>query len=291
MQRELVKNNVPGLPVRISTAYLPTKELVVAPIHIHDDIEILAGECGILNVEIDGEHIKLGKGDIIVINSRVPHSTYTSVEMTSYILLQFRIEKLRSGEFEKINKYLSLVLAKSETKYVFLKADDPVTFEIFGILQKIRQENSDGKPNYDIFIKGYMEVLLGLLYRHNILVNIEDGYDKDAVGRIWPVIEYIDKNYQEKLTLDKLSGILNLNREYFCRIFKEASGVTPVDYINFVRVMKAETMLTSTNLSITEISMDAGFASVSYFNRIFKKQRGVTPSAYKKIVYAKNRLL
>lgn len=290
MQRELVQNNVPGMPVRIGKQSFPSNEPAKCPVHFHDDIEILAGECGTLYVDVEGEHIILSEGDVILIFGRVPHSTVAAVQ-TSYILLQFRIEKLRSDEFEKINKYLSLIMAKSDKKFVYLKCSDPVTQEIYDILKKIRRESADEKPNYDILIRGYMEVLIGLLYRHNVLINIEDGYDKDAVGRIWPVIEYIDKNYQNKLTLDKLSGILNLNREYFCRIFKEATGVTPIDYINFVRVMKAETMLTSTNQSITEISMDAGFASVSYFNRIFKKQRGVTPSAYKKIVYAKNKLL
>ena len=291
MWTEFVKNNVPGLPVRISKRNITPNRTINCPVHIHDDIEILAGERGILGVDIDGSHIVLEAGDVIIISRRVPHSTASVVPFTSYILIQFRIEKLRSEEFEKINKYLSFILANDERKFVYLKKDNPATREIYDIIKKLQDENTDESKNYNIFIKGYMEVLLGLLYRHGVLVNIEDSYNKDAVNKIWPVIEFIDKNYPYKLTLEQLSSVLNLNREYFCRIFKEATGITPIEYINYVRVLKAETLLTSTNLSITEISLDVGFASMSYFNRIFKKLKGVTPSVYKEITYAKNSLI
>ncbi len=291
MHTELVKNNVPGVPVKISRTQPDVSVQYICPIHIHDDIEILAEEQGAFYVDIEGTRITLDVGDVIVINRRVPHSTTKATPDGCHILLQFRIEKLRSEEFEKINKYLSFILANDERKYVCLKSSDDTTKEIYDVIKKLYRESSDERQNYDIFIKGYMEVLLGLLYRNKILVNIEDSYNKDAVNKIWPVIEYIDKNYPYKLTLEQLSGVLNLNREYFCRIFKEATGITPVEYVNYVRVLKAETLLTSTSLTITEISLDVGFASMSYFNRIFKKLKGITPSVYKEITYAKNRLI
>ena len=291
MQTELVKNNVPSVPVKISRAQPDVNVQNICPIHIHDDIEILAEEQGVFYVDIEGSRITLDVGDVIVINRRVPHSTIKATPDGCNILLQFRIEKLRSEEFEKINKYLSYILANDERKYVCLKGSDDTTKEIYDVIKRLYRESVDERQNYDIIIKGYMEVLLGLLYRNKILVNIEDSYNKDTVNKIWPVIEFIDKNYPYKLTLEQLSGVLNLNREYFCRIFKEATGITPVEYINYVRVLKAETLLTSTSLTITEISLDVGFASMSYFNRIFKKLKGVTPSVYKEITYAKNRLI
>ena len=136
-----------------------------------------------------------------------------------------------------------------------------------------------------------MDILLGTLYRNNILINIEEGYDKDAVKKIWPTIQYIENNYNKELSLEKLASTLNMNREYFCRIFKKATGITPVEYINYVRVWKAENLLTTTHASILEISMEVGFSSVSYFNRVFKKLRGTTPSAYRGILYAKNKFM
>jgi AraC-like DNA-binding protein len=51
------------------------------------------------------------------------------------------------------------------------------------------------------------------------------------------------------------------------------------EYINFVRISKAEKMLRKTDKTVLEVALDTGFSSVSYFNSIFRKYRGCTPSA------------
>lgn len=291
MKIELVKNNVPGVPIKIDKNMTPHDESFHVSLHLHDDIEILAGNTGVLRVTIDKKSLDVAAGDVLVIHRRVPHETQAICPNTTTILIQFRIEKLRSSEFEKMNKYLSLILENTAEKFVFLPGDAPSTKEIFETIRRLQKETVEEKREYELFIKGYVDVLLGLLYRGGILHNIEENYNKSALQKIWPAIEFIDKNYQNKLSLEQLSATLNLNREYFCRIFKEATHVTPVDYVNFVRIWKAENLLTSTDHSILEISMEVGFSSVSYFNRVFKKQKKVTPSAYRKILYAKNNLI
>ena len=292
MRVEVVKNNVPGIPLMLSRDLKPTARVgECSKIHLHDDIEILAGRSGSLEVCFDEEKINLRVGDVIIINRRVPHATNRTLPFTTNYMLQFRIEKLRSGEFENINKYLALILASNEKKYVYLRREDDITKEIFSIITKMYDENTERNNDYGLFIEGYMNILLGTLYRNGILVNIEQSYDKDAVRKIWPTVEYIEQNFNKEMTLEKLASTLNMNREYFCRIFKKATGITPTEYINYVRVWKAENLLTTTQASILEISMEVGFSSVSYFNRVFKKLRGATPSAYRGILYAKNNFM
>ena len=291
MRVEVVKTNVPSIPLRISGDLVP-KNIVgeVSATHLHDDIEILAGYSGNLEVLVD-EKIDLREGDVIVINRRVPHSTAKTVPFTSTIMLQFRIEKLHPEEFENINKYLALILSSNGKRFVYLPREERLAGEVYSIIKKMHEENCAQRKDYEIFVRGYMDILLGMLYRNGILDNIGDGYNKDALRKIWPIIDYIDKNYNSMLTLEKLSSALSMNKEYFCRVFKRATGITPTEYINFVRVWKAENLLTTTQSSIIEIALEVGFSSVSYFNRVFKKYRGTTPSAYRAIVYAKNRLI
>ena len=153
------------------------------------------------------------------------------------------------------------------------------------------EENSNEAENFEIFIQGYMNILLGTLYRNGVLENIEKNYNKEAVKKVWKAIEYVDKNYQKDISLEDLANIQNMNKEYFCRIFKKATNTTPTEYMNYVRIWKAENLLTTTRDNILEISMAVGFSSVSYFNRVFKKLKGTSPSAYRNILYAKNKLM
>lgn len=292
MKVEVVKTNVPGIPLRLSRNLKASNKVgLIAATHIHDDIEILAGHSGNLEVCVEDKKVNLRVGDVVVINRRVPHSTVTTLPFTSSLMLQFRIEKLHPEDFENINKYLALILSSSEKNFVYLPREDKLTGEVYSIIKNMYEENGAQKKNYEIFIRGYMDILLGTLYRNGILDNIGESYDKEAVRKVWPVIDYIDKNYSSEITLECLASTLNMNREYFCRIFKKATGITPTEYINFVRVWKAENLLTTTQNSILEISMEVGFSSLSYFNRVFKKHRGTTPSAYRGIVYAKNKLM
>ena len=91
MKIEVVKTNVPGMPVRISKRVKPEKWECFCQSHIHDDIEILAGYTGVIEVSADNENMLLRKGDIIIINRRVPHSTDAKEPNSSSVLIQFRI--------------------------------------------------------------------------------------------------------------------------------------------------------------------------------------------------------
>ena len=82
--------------------------------------------------------------------------------------------------------------------------------------------------------------------------------------------------------------MLNFDPSYFCRIFKQATGATFTEYINFVRVCKAERMLARSDVSILDISEAVGFSSVSYFNRIFKKYKSCSPRFYRGAKYGEN---
>jgi len=101
-----------------------------------------------------------------------------------------------------------------------------------------------------------------------------------------PVIEIIDSSYNETLNLENLSKILHLNKDYFCRLFKKTTGASVVEYINFVRICKAEELLKS-NMNITDIAHATGFSSLSYFNRIFNKYKGYSPTYFRKF-YSSN---
>ena len=100
----------------------------------------------------------------------------------------------------------------------------------------------------------------------------------DYKDRMDSVIKYIEENSNQKLNLDTLADVSNFSKYHFTRIFTSIVGVTPVAFVNQVRVQKAVYLLGETNKPILEISNQCGFESVSTFNALFKKHYGRTPS-------------
>ena len=282
MKVEVVKTNVPGLPLRISGDLKPKPVVgAVAAMHLHDDIEILAGYSGNLEVCID-EKIDLRAGDVIVINRRVPHSTAKTVPFTSTIMLQFRIEKIHPEEFENINKYLALILSSNGKRFIYLPREEKLTGEVYYIIKSMHEESCAQRENYEMFVRGYMDILLGTLYRNGILDNIGEGYDKDALRKIWPVIEYIDKNYNREISLSRLAETMDRNKEYFCRLFKKNMGVSYLQYVYQVRTTAFCRELESTEDPISEIAERHGFRDPKMLNQYFREIYGCTPSEKRK---------
>ena len=96
------------------------------------------------------------------------------------------------------------------------------------------------------------------------------------------VLTKIRNDYSKPLTLDDLAEEAQLNKQYFCRAFRQATGKTPIDYLNYYRIECAAEQLSLSYVSITEIALSCGFNDLSYFNRLFKRSKGVTPSNYRK---------
>lgn len=94
-------------------------------------------------------------------------------------------------------------------------------------------------------------------------------------------LDYISQHYCENISIQELADRLHLNYNYFSRLFKQETGVAPIQFITAMRVKKAEHLLKYTSLSVSEIARTVGFQDVLYFSRAFKRCTGMSPSAYK----------
>ncbi|GAB2556212.1 response regulator [Gracilibacillus alcaliphilus] len=90
-------------------------------------------------------------------------------------------------------------------------------------------------------------------------------------------IEYVNKHYQEKITLDDIASLLFVNKTYFSNMFKQQTGENFVDYINRIRIEMSQELILKSELKMNEISEKVGFQSHSYFNKVFKKVMGQNP--------------
>ena len=94
--------------------------------------------------------------------------------------------------------------------------------------------------------------------------------------------KFINIHYSEPITLDIISGHVNMSVTYLCKIFKDMTGQTINDYIMDCRIQKAKLLLQNTNMHIHEIAEATGYSSSSYFIKAFRKSSGITPEEYRK---------
>ncbi|ASA24063.1 helix-turn-helix transcriptional regulator [Paenibacillus donghaensis] len=96
------------------------------------------------------------------------------------------------------------------------------------------------------------------------------------------ILSYINQNYDKIRKIEEISDQFFISKYYLCHIFKEATGLTLVHYINNIRIQHACNMLVNTDLSILDIGMACGFNSSMYFCKIFKQAVSVTPSEFRR---------
>ena len=119
---------------------------------------------------------------------------------------------------------------------------------------------------------------------YNISQNSRQAGHLNSVNYSLPVrlaCEYIDKNYQEDINLNKISNYVSLSKNYFCNIFKKETGMTIWDYLIRIRMEEAKKMLLETEQKTYEISERVGYDDPSYFGRLFKKYTGFTPIEFR----------
>jgi AraC-like DNA-binding protein len=93
--------------------------------------------------------------------------------------------------------------------------------------------------------------------------------------------DHIDRCYAEPLDLDGLAAVAGVSKYHFARCFESAYGETPIRYLTRRRIERAQDLLRHANLTVTEICMAVGFASLGSFSARFRELVGESPSAYR----------
>ncbi|MBO5007310.1 MAG: helix-turn-helix transcriptional regulator [Clostridia bacterium] len=133
--------------------------------------------------------------------------------------------------------------------------------------------NSKKGVAHKLFSSSTVQLIIYYLLNDTIY---ENNYLKD----IYPAIEYIENNYQHTIDIGCLSALTHMNISMFRNKFKAYTGLSPLKYINHLRIEKAKDMLKSGLYTQTEIANACGFNNVSYFNTLFSKMTGVSPGKY-----------
>lgn len=260
----------------------------IARAHWHNDIEILYGLSGNVKVHLDCDAYNLSPGSMLLISSKEVHSIYgdSSYQSSSYIVVKFAPEVLyttSSTVFEA--KYiLPFVMSNSTHQRLFAKEALEETF-LPSLLHEILEEYEEKSYGFELAIRTHIgRIFLWILRRwhqEGIHLNIENELSQATILRLQTIFDYVDQNYANPIDVEDVAKLCNMSYSYFSRFFKANMKKSFSQYLNYVRINKAEELLTTTDLNITEIAQQTGFSTSSYFIQQFKHYKDISPKQFK----------
>jgi AraC-like DNA-binding protein len=147
---------------------------------------------------------------------------------------------------------------------------------ILQLMEKMKDELIGKKAHYTLKIDLLVQLLLIELERIGNHHTDPAGLDPLFYAR-----RYIEENFTQKINLQQLADNAGYSYDYFRHLFKQKTGLAPVQYLIAKRLDQAKSLLKNTDASIASIALECGFSSSSQFSMLFKKVSGVMPKQYR----------
>ncbi|MFM2213194.1 MAG: hypothetical protein RL427_457 [Bacteroidota bacterium] len=216
-------------------------------------------------------------GDLVLLGSNLPHTWSSKLEKEvtcEAIVIQFSKEFI--APFLAINESLRIKeLLDTAVKGISFESNDTIVSKIIALTE------SHGIDRIVLLLS-----ILDLLSKMPNLTIAPNSFhtiaSKKSEMRINKVCLYIQHNFHHKIALKEVADLLYLTESNFCKFFKKATGKTYSDYLNELRINEACRLLVQSEHSISQVSYECGFETLSYFNRVFISKKGCTPSNYRK---------
>ncbi|MEK4357633.1 AraC family transcriptional regulator [Paenibacillus sp. FSL M7-1455] len=154
----------------------------------------------------------------------------------------------------------------------------PATSRPIRLLQDIWEQANDGRITDPFTASSYVYQFVSELCRFAIAPQGERRHWPEKVRQ---AARYIDTHYGSMISLDQLSERLGVSKYHLLRTFAAATGETPSEYLNRVRIEQAMRLLRQTDLGIERIAEEVGYSGGSYFIKVFRKMTGRTPGSFR----------
>ncbi len=252
--------------------------------HFHNLMEIgyCRGGYGILS--LDESNLPYEPEMISIIPRNYPHTTNSEaggVSAWEYLFLD--PEELLRGLYpdnEYYCKKLSTLINK-EPIFIHTKDNPQLARLINTVMDEMRTKD-------DYYIEAVQSMLNAILFE---IARMNHGDEPDentgevrrsGLNAISQALSHVSVHYAESIRIEHLADLCHMSETHFRRLFTEYMKMTPVEYINMVRVQMACELMKKSDASMGDIAVKSGFTTPSTFNRNFKQLLGVTPYQWKK---------
>jgi AraC-like DNA-binding protein len=248
-------------------------------IHSHEEFEIVFIHSGNYRMYINDREENLETGDVCVIPGGIVHGDGEEKGSAKYESAVFDVDLVRLHGFSPDNFINEILQGNVTLKYRIPSAQKDVAKVVSMLFDALREQ----REGWDSVAAGAILILFGLIKKNHLYEEkkLPPTEQRIREKKLDVVLGIIKKNYGNEISLEQLASASGLSPKYFCRIFKEIVGKSPVEYLNWFRINKACAMLRETDEKLSDISVACGFKDFSYFVKIFHRCKGTTPLKYR----------
>ena len=282
-KREII-GYLPGTSMRVWYTHLDE----CFPLHWHNALEIIVGESSYYELLVNETEYIVKKDEILLIPPGVTHSLAPKNNCKGFVYL------VDMDILQTINSAGSIMPVLTQPIYITETTNPKLHVIAHTLLRQMRHRYFDDDEMRELLFYSHFLNLAAEIGRHYSAAIQRDFHlrldkRKEYVRKFDEIINYISKNYTENLTLDGVSKQFGFSKYHFSRLFKQYTQFTFCDYLMYQRIKSAEQRLSQPDMSITEISFQSGFSSLSTFSRVFRKLKNCTPSEYRELYSQKHK--
>ncbi|MFW5632353.1 MAG: helix-turn-helix domain-containing protein [Acetivibrio ethanolgignens] len=254
-------------------------------LHFHNLLEIGLCHYGEGMLIIEDRQYRFSKNMLSFIPVNVLHTTESDIESVGfweYLFLSPEriVEEMYHGKKNTQKELLELI---NRDGFFIRESDNPA---LSMLVRQIFDEVREKRPFYRESVKGLLYATLLEGARRNGLnaqkKKEENGAEKREGTKLNKAIVFVEENYARNFKISELAEKCYMSETHFRRFFQERMNMTPVEFVNFIRIKRACELIDNTDLDMEEIAERVGFVTPSTFNRNFRKIMETSPYQWKK---------
>lgn len=243
--------------------------------HWHREIELIYVREGWASVTVGDAELTAKAGDLIVVDTGDFHYSPMPTHKNRLDFILFD-PSIISPYYHHSHFQSPLVSAEMLKRYGMDKS-------LGSLFDTVSRELDKEELYYQEIVSAKLQEFMYELRRHH--KSSEDASDTNhrmsTLHDIQQLMVYIDKHYQEPLTLDDAAEELHLSRNHFSQMFSNVVGINFLSYLNTVRIEHAADMIQNSGMKIIDVALSCGFENIRSFNRCFKQYTGYTPTQFR----------
>lgn len=249
------------------------------PLHRNKGLMLLYMQAGEVHYYTTGGVETLHSGDICIIAPSTLHAIHTVSLQTRYTLFVIKPGLFPFPSSHYFSQVFLQPIQSGTLRFPQLLRPGMEGYE--AVLAPLQQLDirKEGTANYAMELLSVAMTVCSALYP---LCKQNSESDAPARSVSEQCLQYIDRNYTQRITLADIARHVHLHPNYLCALFREQTGKSIFEQINWVRIHAASKLLRGTRLSVSQIAARCGFQNTNYFSSTFRQYLGVSPTQYRK---------